>query len=265
MATFRSIAVSDPRFECNSLRYITVRSENLKGRGDISVFVPPGGDYENLPIVLLLHGVYASHWAWTHFAGVHVKAMAAINEGLLKPMVLVMPSDGMWGDGSGYIRHKDKNFEEWIMSDVINAVIQTIKETSSTSSLFIAGLSMGGFGALRLGAKYGDRIKAVSGLSSITDARQLERFSEDDLTDLLDENSEELPVFDMMLNNRDMLPKIRFDCGKSDPLLAYNRELHELMLKHKIIHVYEEFPGAHDWSYWEEHIMKTLLFFNEQL
>jgi len=265
MAAFRSIAVSDPRFESDNLRYITVRGENLKGRGDISVFVPPGGNYESLPIVLLLHGVYASHWAWTHLAGVHLKAMAGINDGLLKPMVLVMPSDGMWGDGSGYMRHKDQNFEEWIMDDVINAVTQSIKETSSNSALFIAGLSMGGYGALRLGAKYGNRIRAVSGLSSITDARQLRDFSVDDLTGLMEENSAELSVFDMMLKNRKVLAKIRFDCGTSDPLLEHNRVLHQQMQTYNIPHTYQEFAGSHEWAYWEEHIMKTLFFFNEQL
>lgn len=264
MTTFSSIAVSDPRFESDNLRYITVSSENLKGRGDMSVFVPPG-DYESLPIILLLHGVYASHWAWTHMAGVHLKAMAGINEGLLKPMVLVMPSDGLWRHGSGYMRHKDLDFEKWIMSDVIDAVTQSIKETSSKSALFIAGLSMGGFGALRLGAKYGNRIRAVSGLSSITDARQLLEFSEDDLTDLIVENPTELSVFDTMLKNRNGLPKIRFDCGTSDLLLEHNRVLHQQMLTHNIPHTYQEFDGSHEWPYWEEHIMKTLFFFNEQI
>ena len=265
MAPLCNIAISDPRFEHDHLRQITVISENLNGRGDISVFVPPGKNYESLPIVLLLHGVYASHWAWTHLAGVHLKAMAGINEGLLKPIVLVMPSDGLWGHGSGYMQHKDKNFEEWIMSDVIDTVTRSIRQTSSKSALFIAGLSMGGFGALRLGAKYGDRIRAVSGLSSITDARQLRDFSEDDLTGLLDENSTELSVFDTMLKNRNVLPKIRFDCGTSDPLLEHNRVLHQQMLRHNITHSYYEFVGSHDWAYWEEHIMKTLSFFNEQL
>jgi enterochelin esterase-like enzyme len=231
----------------------------------MSVFVPPGFDYENLPIVLLLHGVYASHWAWTHMAGVHLKTMAAINEGVLKPMVLVMPSDGMWGDGSGYVRHKSQNFEEWIMTDVINAVTQSTKGTSDNSPLFIAGLSMGGFGALRLGAKYGDRIRAVSGLSSMTDARQLLEFSDDDITDLLEENSTELSVFETILKNKNMLPKIRFDCGVSDPLLEHNRLLHQQMLTHHIPHTYQEFTGSHEWAYWDEHIMKTLIFFNEQL
>jgi putative tributyrin esterase len=259
------IALSDPRFEGDNLRFLTITSNHIKGRGDVSVFVPPGNNYQDLPIVLLLHGVYASHWAWTHLAGVHLQAKNAIDKGLLKPMVLVMPSDGLWGDGSGYIKHKDQNFEEWIMTDVIGGVIQSIKETSDRSLLFVAGLSMGGFGALRLGAKYGSRIKAASGLSSMTDASQLRDFSDNDISGILDENKDELSVFDTMIKYRNALPMIRFDCGLSDQLREHNRELHNLLLKENINHIYKEYPGSHEWPYWEEHIMESLTFFNEFL
>jgi enterochelin esterase-like enzyme len=265
MTAFKSIAVSDPRFEQDNLRYITVKSKNLKGRGDISVFVPPGEMHQDLPMVLLLHGVYASHWGWTHLGGVHRQMLDGINKGLIKPMVLVMPSDGLWGDGSGYLPHKDQDFEKWIMEDVISAVIEVIKETSDRSILFIAGLSMGGFGALRLGAKYGTRFKAVSGLSSITHAMQMQTLLDEDITGLLNENGAELSVSDLIVSNRGILPKIRFDCGISDPLIFENRMLHEQLLACNIPHIYEEFNGAHEWAYWEENIFKTLLFFNEQL
>src|SRR5579859_4547432 len=98
MPSVSNIAISDPRFERDHLRYLTVKSAHMRCRGDVSVFVPPGDDYRHLPIVLLLHGVYASHWAWNHLAGVHLQMMDGITRGLLKPMVLVMPSDGLWGD-----------------------------------------------------------------------------------------------------------------------------------------------------------------------
>ncbi|MDH7461744.1 alpha/beta hydrolase-fold protein [Chitinophagaceae bacterium 26-R-25] len=265
MTEFKSIAVSSPRFDRDNLRYITVKSEKLKGRGDISVFVPAGTDHQDLPIVLFLHGVYASHWAWTHLAGVHLHMQDWINKGLIKPMVAVFPSDGLWGDGSGYLPHQNQNFEQWIMGDVIDVVIQSIKETSTQSELFITGMSMGGYGALRLGAKYGNRFKAVSGLSSITDGNLLKNYVGEDLTSLLNENLNELSVLDMMVKNRDNLSKIRFDCGIEDALIDDNRALHQQLLAHDIPHTYQEFDGGHTWDYWEEHLLDTILFFNEQL
>lgn len=265
MEPFKSIAISSPEYETNNLRYLTVKSENIKGRGDISVFVPGDREYNDLPIVLLLHGVYASHWAWSHLGGVHLQMLDGIKTGIIKPMVLVMPSDGLWGDGSGYLKHHNQDFEAWIMRDVITAVIHSIKETSDKSPLFIAGLSMGGYGALRLGAKYGPMFKAVSGLSSITDTSQLQSLLDEDITEFLETNLSEQSVLDIILKNRDNLPHIRFDCGITDPFVFENRRLDEELTRNSIPHIYEESEGGHDWTYWSENIFRTLLFFNEKL
>jgi len=265
MLAYNKLVISNPEFEMDNVRYLTVKSSNLKGRGDISVFVPSGSDYQNLPIVLLLHGVYGSHWAWTHLAGVHRQMLNGIKSGLIKPMVLVMPSDGLWGDGSGYTPHKQQNFEKWIVEDVIDAVTYSIKETSELSPIFIAGLSMGGYGALRLGAKYGSKFKAASALSSLTDLKQVQELLEEDISDLLESNFNEQSVADVILGNRDILPDIRFDCGVSDPLVTENRKLNQELIRYNIPHIYEEFEGAHDWTYWSENIFRTLLFFNEKL
>jgi len=70
MSKFRTTEISDPEFESNHLRFITVKTPNLKGRGDICVFVPPVENLKDIPIVTLLHGVYGSAWIWAHKAGV---------------------------------------------------------------------------------------------------------------------------------------------------------------------------------------------------
>ncbi len=40
-------------------------------------------------------------------------------------MILAMPSDGLWGDGSGYLWYDGVDYENWIMEDVIEAVVQS--------------------------------------------------------------------------------------------------------------------------------------------
>ena len=123
--------ISDPCFERDDLRYITVRTKNLPGRGDMTVYVPPGENIQDVPIVILLHGVYGSSWCWPLKAGVHLTAQKMIKDGLIRPMVLVMPSDGLWRDGSGFLPHKDGyDYEKWIVEDVPDAVRQEIKITS---------------------------------------------------------------------------------------------------------------------------------------
>ncbi len=262
---FRTTEISKPEYENGNLKYITVKSKNLRGRGDICVFVPPVNQAENLPLAILLHGVYGSSWTWTQQGGVHLTALDMIQKGTIGPLVIAMPSDGLWGDGSGYLPHNQKDFEKWIVDDVPNAVIQNIHSVSEDSDLFISGLSMGGFGALRLGIKYADKFKAISAHSSITDLAQMPLFVEEPLENYLQTEVQENSVFGIMEKYNTVKTNIRFDCGFEDQLLEQNRKLHQQLTAARIEHVYDEFPGAHEWSYWQEHIAKSLLFFDSKL
>ncbi len=96
---FFTTEISEPCFERDGLRHITVRTENLPGRGDMTVYVPPTENIQEVPIVILLHGVYGSSWCWPLKAGVHLIAQKMIKDGLIRPMVLAMPSDGVSGEG----------------------------------------------------------------------------------------------------------------------------------------------------------------------
>ncbi len=265
MSKFRTTELSNPEFETNNLRFVTVKTPNLKGRGDICVFVPPYQDLKDVPIVTLLHGVYGSAWIWAYKAGVHFTALKMMEAGLIKPMILAMPSDGLLGDGSGYVDHGSHNFEAWIVDDVIDAVIETIDMTSNKSALFISGLSMGGYAALRLGAKYYNKYKAISAHSSMTDIDQMALFVEEPVATFSEHNDDDLSVFEMLLKHKEVLPRLRFDCGTEDELIAHNRSLHQKLKTVNIPHIYDEFGGKHNWTYWQLHIKDTLLFFNQQL
>jgi putative tributyrin esterase len=266
MSKFRTLEISNSRFESDNLRFLTVKTPNLKGRGDICVFVPPGTrSDQTLSVVILLHGVYCSAWSWAYNTGVHVKANDMIKKGELPPMVIAMPSDGLWGDGSGYLSHSGCDFEKWIAIDVFNALQATIHGVQNNSPLFIAGLSMGGFGALRIGAKYGHRFKGISGHSSITNLEQMKLFVEEDISSFVQADQVDHDVFETFKRYRKHLPPVRFDCGSDDQLIEHNRKLHRQMVEGDIDHVYEEYAGAHEWSYWEDHVVDTLRFFAKQL
>ena len=256
---FRTLELSDPRFDHDGLRQITVKTPNLRGRGDITVWLPPG-ETGPLPLVLLLHGVYGSHWVWSQKAGAHRTAGQLIGDGKIKPVALAMPSDGLWGDGSGYLPHDGYHFDRWIMDDVPAAVTEATGLT--VSGLFIAGLSMGGYGAMRLGAMYPERFRGFSGLSSITDRAQLALFVEESVDAYRQANPADESVLALLLRNRDKLPPFRFDCGRNDLLIEHNRALHTALTDAGIPHKYDEFAGGHEWPYWEEHLTDTLLFFD---
>jgi len=245
-----------------NLQFVTVKSNALAGRGDITIYSPsPSIVSEPLPVIILLHGVYGSHWSWAMQGQAHVTLQSMIDDGTIPPMILAMPSDGLWGDGSGYLNHSEKKFEQWIVDDVPKAVSE-VTGNALDAPHFISGLSMGGYGALRLGAKYPDRYAAISAHSSITDFPQLAKFVEEPLSDYTLGNAGMLSVFDYLKQNAKALPPFRFDCGTRDLLIEENRALHRRLEEAGIPHAYEEFEGEHEWPYWTEHLRDSLRFFD---
>jgi putative tributyrin esterase len=263
--SFRTIEISDPSLETDGLRHVTVKSPSLRRRADLTLFIPELSGPSPLPLVILLHGVYGSHWAWALKGGAHRTAAAMIAVGAMPPMVLAMPSDGLWGDGSGYLRHASgEDYERWIIDEVPAAAALATDGLTTGGPLFLTGLSMGGYGALRLGAKYGRRVAAVSAHSSATNFHDLGSLTEEDLT-LCGADPAECAVLDLLLAHRATLPPIRFDCGLSDSLLPQNRTLHAAMDAKGIPHTYTEFPGGHDWPYWRENLADSFRFFASRI
>lgn len=259
---FRTIQTSTSEYTHDGLHFLTVKTPNLLGRGDITVYLPEG-KHEKLPLVVLLHGVYGSHWAWALRGGVHRLAQRLIEAGSIQPMALAMPSDGLFGDGSGYLPHSSKNFERWIVEDVPAAIQEVFPEVQpSSAGMCISGLSMGGYGAMRLGARYPTLFRGFTGHSSITQLSELGNFVEESLEIYAQADPGDTSVLAQLLQNKDLLPPFRFDCGLDDTLLEANRTLHKYLQKANIAHTYKEYPGGHEWPYWSKHIETTLLFFD---
>lgn len=262
MPRFRSLEISNPLYEKDNLRFITVKTPNLRGRGDMCVYVPPGtGPAETLPVIILLHGVYGSAWSWPFNSGVHLKVHELIEKGGLPRMIIAMPSDGMWGDGSAFLPVDGYNFEKWVAEDVPDALAECIRGVNKQSPLFISGMSMGGFGALRIGAKYGHKFRAISAHSSMTSLAQIKFFAEESLKQYAQDNVTDEDVFATFLQYRKQLPPIRIDCGNGDLLIKYNRALHKKMDGEGMLHIYQENTGGHEWSYWSKHVIESLQFF----
>jgi putative tributyrin esterase len=261
---FRTVEFSDPRFERDGLRFITVKSGALGRRADVTFWAPPGdATRAPLPLVVLLHGVYGSAWSWALGGGAHLTAARLIDAGEIPPLALVMPSDGLWGDGSGYVPHDDADYERWIVDDVPAAAALADERVAGAAPLFIAGLSMGGFGALRLGAKHAGRFAGISAHSAVTALGSLGDAVIEPLDGVPSFGAPEGTALHWLETNAAELPALRFDCGTSDHLLAGNRALHAALDARGVRHVYEEFPGGHDWPYWRLHLADTLRFFGD--
>jgi len=238
---------------------VTLYSPALRRRADITLFVPPEEQNRALPLLILMHGVYGSHWNWSMLGNVPGTAMEMINDGSIGPFAIAMPSDGLWGDGSGYVIHREFNAESWIIDDV-PACVRVLCPELQWERIFLAGQSMGGFGALRLGAKYAARVAGISAHSSVTRLADLTQHVQQPLKEYLSAGKRDTDLLYWMRRHRSQLPPIRIDCGTEDALLDSNRTLHIALLRYRITHSYEEHPGAHDWAYWQQHVRATLRF-----
>jgi putative tributyrin esterase len=259
--SFSYIEISAPGLTPPGFNFATVKSAALGQRADVTLYVPASARAEeDAPIVILLHGARGSHWAWTFKGGVHQRLEALIDAGLAAPMVLIMPSDGLWGDGSGFVSHRTQDFEHWIVEEVPQLATMISPACSKRSPVFICGLSMGGYAALRLAGKYPDRFAGASAHSAITTDDQFDRViaePRDGWSRALEDRS---VVAALTLTPRP--PPIRFDCGLDDPLLPANRRLHADLTSLGVAHRFEVRPGGHNWTYWSNAVDESLLFFN---
>jgi enterochelin esterase-like enzyme len=257
---FPNAQLSQPIPGTESLRFLNFRSEALGSRGDVVLFFPPGMEsLKRVPLLLLLHGVYGCQWNWWLNGDLNNTALEMLRSGKSAPMMIAMPSDGLWGDGSGYVPHAQADYEKWVVDDLPGCLRELFPQLHPQKFL-IGGLSMGGYGALRLGMKYASRIQGISAHSSITKVEQLSQFIPFPAKSFQYAGKAEVDLLHWAKMNKEHLPPIRFDCGTDDPLVQANRELDEALTHLGVPHVYEEFPGGHDWPYWTQHVRQTLAF-----
>ena len=257
---FRNSRVSEQ--VCGGVRIATVYSPALKGRADMTLYVPEVRTGERLPLVVLLHGVDGSHWNWWVMGKVPQTAREMADAGEICPFAIAMPSDGLWGEGSGYVPHREFDAEAWIAEDVPGFIGEFVP-VIDTDRFYLAGLSMGGFGALRVGMKYAAKVKGIAAHSAVTSVEDLAKFVSEPLDEYWTSGAENVDVLHWARVNRATLPPLRMDCGREDQLLESNRALHAALLREGVPHSYEEHDGGHSWDYWQVHIRETLRFFSE--
>lgn len=131
-----------------------------------SVYLPDGypanGPY---PVLYLLHGLGGSETDWPNVGGAGRTADRMIEKGVINPMIIVMPDgeDSWYADTGVY--GGPGAFETAIMADLIRHIETTYAASPLPGARAIAGLSMGGFGAIRLAFKHPDRFAAAVSFS----------------------------------------------------------------------------------------------------
>ncbi|MFB3923402.1 MAG: alpha/beta hydrolase [Terriglobia bacterium] len=213
------------------------------------------------PVLYLLHG-YTDHYpAWVSYSGITQYARGYRE-------IVVMPE----GDNGFYTNsYSDKNlaWEDSIILDLIPYVDSHYRTVASRPGRAIAGLSMGGYGAMKLGLKYPQMFSAVASLSAAFGAaRWTHRPIDDPVFQKLIEGvygprenpgrAAEDPFELIKKLPAELRPQIYISIGSGDFLLDENREFVKLLSDLKVPYEYREFPGKHEWPVWDREIQVVL-------
>ena len=202
------------------------------------------------PVLYLLHGLYGDYKNWD--TRTHLEQVAAAY-----PWLIVTPDAGdSWYTNSA-TKPADK-FEDYIAKDLISEIDRKYRTIAEKRARAVAGLSMGGYGAIKLGFKYPNLFAFAGSLSGAFNAAQ-------NLDDLRPEfRAKLLEVFGnsgsatrtendvfLLLKNSPDNPYFYVACGTSDFFLDTNRALAARLSTQKIPYEYHETPGGHAWQYWD--------------
>jgi len=212
---------------------------------------------ERFPVLYLLHGAASSAKAWNQAMGKELQEIA--NE---KRVIIVAP----FGEAFGWYVDSPLVAQNQIESYVVKELVPHIDMLYPTNKKrAIAGLSMGGHGAMLLGFKYPKIFSSVASASGALDIRlHPEQWKIKDLLGNLAENKNEWDKNSVVAHigkkRKNSAPKqILIVTGTEDALVLEDNRLAEKILKErKYIFEYNEMPGNHDWNFWRKYIPNQL-------
>ena len=221
-------------------------------RGQIgveAVAVPAQG----WPVLYLLHGLSDDHSAWVRYTSIERYAAAA-------GLAVVMPAAGRSFYADEAHGHR---YWTWISEELPSVVGELFRVSQRPEDTYVAGLSMGGYGALKLGLTHPGRFAAVASLSGAVDVRSLvERPERAEIVDRVfagsfsagDDLYELLAAADPA-----RLPPLYVACGtEEDRLLAANTRL-GAQARDAGVDVTTDFrPGVHEWGLWDATIRDVI-------
>jgi S-formylglutathione hydrolase FrmB len=241
---------------------IYYHSQSLQKASSFNVVFP---DDRNIPkpwsVFYLLHGLSDDHSIWMRRTSIE-RYVAGL------PLVVVMP-DGGRGWYSNAV--EGARYEDDLIKDIVGLVDHTFPVRAERSGRCIGGLSMGGYGAIKLGIKHHEMFASVnshSGAVGIMHDPERVKTLQPEFARIFGKSPEDGPddPFALVKSvDHGRLPAMKLDCGTGDFLLEENRAFHKHLEDLHISHQYDEFPGVHDWAYWDKHVQEAIAFHAKNL
>jgi enterochelin esterase-like enzyme len=138
----------------------------------VSIYLPPGYDRDGrrYPVVFLLHGIIDDDQVWTHGKGAWSSIQDVMDRGIAEgrfgPMIVVMPDERTRMQGSYYTNSSATGrWEDFTVKELVAWVDRRHRTLTRPGGRGIAGHSMGGYGALKLGMKHPEVFAAAYGMN----------------------------------------------------------------------------------------------------
>lgn len=213
----------------------------------------------------LLHGIFGNHSDW--ISGTRITAWAQDNN-----LAVIMPA----AENHFYVDCKASGeaYGAFIGEELIEITRALLPLSNKREDTFIAGLSMGGYGAIRNGLKYWSTFGYIAGLSSAFILESAVNSTNDtpifhqkrsfyeavfgDLDQLMGSDMDYKALIMDLKKQGAQIPRIYMAVGTEDFLLEQNRDYHQFLLGQGVEVTYEEGPGGHEWNFWDKYIHRVL-------
>ncbi len=209
------------------------------------------------PCLYLLHGLSDDESIWQRRTSIERYAAGL-------PLVIVMPN----GHRSFYTDMHDGFRYATFLADELPRLVEALFPVSDRcEDRFIAGLSMGGYGAFRSALSFPGRYAAAASLSGALDVARIvhERVTSCDEwlrvfgpVDSVAGSTNDLLSLAAKVASSDRPPRLFQWCGTEDALLEHNRTFRDHASSVGLKVDYSESAGNHDWSCWDTWIQRVL-------
>ncbi len=262
--TATAISASAPKAEVQSLKL----NSKLMGREmPYRIVFPAGyaavkGLSPRYAVVYLLHGLTGHFSNWTDRTRVAEYALGH------KFIIVTPEGDNGWYTDS--VSVPNDKYESYIMQELIPGIDAKYRTHADREHRMIAGLSMGGYGAIKFGLKYSDKFSLVGSFSGALGAAAFNEKNAGAIGKSIDaiygpddsETRKANEIFGLVKaltsDKAKALPYIYQSCGTEDFLFQNNRDFDTLLIEKKIPHEYREHPGIHYWVFWDDQVREFL-------
>lgn len=221
----------------------------------------PESRTKRYPVIYLLHGFSGHYTNW-------LEKTKLVDYTAGYELIIVMPegNDAWYTDSATVPTEK---YESYIVQELIPDVEKRFRAISDGGRRTIAGLSMGGYGAIKFGLKHPEMFALAASLSGALSAATWDAKDPGAISNSLRQafgpaDSETRAANDVPRLAREAkakgiaLPFLYLDCGTEDHLFRENREFVSLLVELKIPHEYRQLPGGHSWTYWDSQVQEVL-------